>query len=306
MLEYIAKRLLQVIPVLLIVSVLVVCLTRLVPGDPIKNLLGEEVTKEQYDELAHKWGLDEPVPVQYVNYIKGLLQGDLGRTIYKNHSVSEELNVRFPKTFKVAVWSVLVSAVIGILFGVISALNRGKFWDSFIMVLSLIALSTPIFFLAIVLMVVFGVELKWLPIMGLSSWKHYILPVLSLAFQSIATITRTMRSTMLDVLNEDYIRTAYAMGIPRRVVIFKNAIRNAIIPVITVIGLQFGGLLTGAVITESVFSISGMGSFMIEGVTLRDYPIIQGTVIIFALIFVVVNLLTDLLYGLFDPRVSYK
>ena len=155
-------------------------------------------------------------------------------------------------------------------------------------------------------MVAFGVELKWLPVMGLSSWKHYILPVTSLACQSIATIARTMRSSMLDVLSEDYIRTAWACGIPRRVVIYKNAIRNAMIPVVTVIGFQFGSLLTGAAITETVFSINGMGSYMINGVTSRDYPVIQGTILVFATVFVVVNLITDLCYGLFDPRISYK
>ena len=306
MLEYIVKRILQIIPVLLIVIFLIVSLTRLVPGDPVSNILGEEANREQYEELQEKFGLDKPIIIQYVDYLGDLLHGDMGTTYFRNLPVSKEIGDRYPNTFRIAVMAAVVSTIIGIILGVTAALNRGKALDSVIMVLSLIAVSTPIFFLCIILMVAFGVELKWLPVMGLSSWKHYILPVTSLACQSIATIARTMRSSMLDVLSEDYIRTAWACGIPRRVVIYKNAIRNAMIPVVTVIGFQFGSLLTGAAITETVFSINGMGSYMINGVTSRDYPVIQGTILVFATVFVVVNLITDLCYGLFDPRISYK
>ena len=306
MLEYLIKRIIQIIPVFLIVSLLIVSLTRMVPGDPVRNILGEEATEEQYRELSEKFGLDKPVLVQYANYMKGLAKGDMGRTYFRNLPVAKEIGDRYPNTFRIAVLAAVVSTVIGIVLGVTAALNRGKIFDSLIMLLSLIAVSTPIFFLCIILMVIFGVELKWLPVMGLSSWKHYVLPVTSLAAQSIATISRTMRSSMLDVLGEDYIRTAWACGIPRHVVVYKNAVRNAMIPVVTIIGFQFGSLLTGAAITETVFSINGMGSYMITSVMSRDYPVVQGTILLFAIVFVVVNLITDLCYGLFDPRISYK
>lgn len=306
MLEYLIKRILQIIPVFLIVSLLIVSITRMVPGDPVRNILGEEATEEQYKELQEKFGLDKPILLQYADYMKKLAKGDMGRTYFRNLPVSKEIGDRYPNTFRIAIMAALISTVIGIILGVTAALHRGGIVDSLIMVLSLIAVSTPIFFLCIILMVVFGVELKWLPVMGLSSWKHYILPVVSLAAQSIATISRTMRSSMLDVLGEDYIRTAWVCGIPRHVVIYKNAIRNAMLPVITVIGFQFGSLLTGAAITEAVFSINGMGSYMVSGVMSRDYPVVQGTILLFALVFVVVNLITDLCYGLFDPRISYK
>ncbi|MEG0214777.1 MAG: ABC transporter permease [Hungatella sp.] len=306
MIEYIIKRIIQIVPVLLVVSFLIVSITRLVPGDPVRNILGEEATVEQYMELQEKFGLDQTILTQYVRYIKGLMKGDMGNTYFRNLPVSKEIGTRYPNTFKIAVIAAIISTIIGIALGVSAALQRGKIFDSLIMILSLIAISTPIFFLCIILMVIFGVELKWLPVMGLSSWKHYILPVTSLAAQSIATISRTMRSSMLDVMGEDYIRTAWACGIPRHVVVYKNAIRNAMIPVVTVIGVQFGALLTGAVITESVFSINGMGSYMVSGVMSRDYPVVQGTILLFALVFVVVNLITDLCYGLFDPRISYK
>ena len=306
MLEYLLKRLLQVIPVLLIVTLLIVCLTRMVPGDPIRLLLGEEATPEQYEELQKEFGLDKPVLVQYFNYMKNLFKGDMGTSFFKHLKVTDDIGNRYPYTIKLAIFSALVFTVIGVIFGVVAALNRGKFWDSLIVIISLIALSMPIFFLAIILMYIFGVNLKVLPIVGLSSWKHYILPVASLATQSVATITRSTRSAMLDVLGEDYIRTAKACGIPKRTVIYKNAIRNAMIPVITTIGIQFGGLLTGAVITETVFSINGMGTYMVNGVLMRDYPVVQGSILMFAIVFVVVNLITDISYGLFDPRISYK
>lgn len=306
MIEYLIKRVVQIIPVLLIVSFLIVSITRLVPGDPVRNILGEEATQEQYQELSEKFGLDKPILIQYGNYVKNLMKGDMGRTYFRNLPVAKEIGDRYPNTFKIALIAAIISTIIGIVLGVTAALHRGKIFDSVIMVLSLVAVSTPIFFLCIILMVVFGVELRWLPVMGLTTWKHYIMPVASLSAQSIATISRTMRSSMLDVLGEDYIRTAWACGIPRHVVIYKNAIRNAMIPVVTIIGFQFGSMLTGAAITESVFSLNGMGSYMVYGVMSRDYPVIQGTILIFALVFVVVNLLTDLCYGLFDPRISYK
>lgn len=306
MIEYIGKRMLQIIPVLLIVSFLIVCLTRLVPGDPVLLMLGEDAAPEQYAQVEAQMGLDKPIVVQYFDYMKGLLQGDMGKTYFRHLPVAKEIGTRYPNTFKIAVIAAIVSSLIGVSLGIYSALHRGTVIDSVIMILSLVAVSTPVFFMAILLMVAFGVELKWLPVMGLSSWKHYILPVASLAAQSVATISRTMRSSMLDVMEEDYIRTAIACGIPRPVMIFKNALRNAIVPVVTVIGVAFGQLLTGAAITESVFSINGMGSYMITGVMSRDYPVVQGTILIFALVFVAVNLITDLCYGLFDPRISYK
>lgn len=308
MLNYICKRLLQIIPVLLVVTFLIVCMTRFVPGDPIRSLLGDEGNPEQYAELREAFGLDKPIWQQFIDYLKNALSGDLGISYFRQRPILEEIKSRFPSTIKIAVIATVVSSAIGIVFGVVAALNRGKFMDSLIMVFSLVALSTPIFFMAIILMILFGIKLKWLPVMsmGLSSWKMFVLPVAALATQSVATVARTMRSSMLDVLGEDYIRTAKAAGIPNRVVIYKNGLRNALIPIITVVGVQFGQLLTGAVITEQVFSISGLGRYLVDNVMQRDYPAIQGSVLLFALIFVVVNLVTDLCYGLADPRISYE
>lgn len=308
MLNYICKRLLQVIPVLLVVTFLIVCMTRFVPGDPVRSLLGEEGKPEQYAELREAFGLDKPILVQFTDYIKKAITGDLGNSYFRQRPIIEEIQARLPSTFKIAVIATGVSAAIGIVFGITAALNRNKFMDTLIMVFSLVALSTPIFFLAIILMIVFGLELRWLPVMsmGLSSWKMFVLPVVALATQSVATITRTMRSSMLDVLGEDYIRTAKAAGVPSRVVIYKNGLRNALIPVITVVGVQFGQLLTGAVITEQVFSINGLGRYLVDNVMQRDYPAIQGSVLLFALFFVIVNLVTDLCYGLADPRISFE
>lgn len=308
MLEYFIKRFIQIIPVLFLVTLLIVSIVRITPGDPVRTILGEEAGEGQYEELQKELGLDKSILSQYGSYLKGLSQGNMGRSYFLHRPVTEDLGNRYVYTFRLALATVLVSAIFGIIFGVIAALNRGKMIDSIIVTLSLVGLSIPIFFTGMILIIIFGVKLRWLPIVGLTSWKYYILPVISLGTQSIAVITRTTRSAMLEVLCEDYVRTAKAFGLSKRTIIYNNALRNAMIPVITTIGVQFGGLLTGAVVTEKVFSINGIGSYMVNGVLMRDYPVIQGTILMFAIAFVFINLFTDLSYVLFDPRVrrSYK
>ena len=305
MVNYIIKRILNVIPVLLVVSFVVFMIVRLVPGDPVKNMLGMNATEEQITLTRAELGLDKPLLQQYVTYMKGLLHGDMGKSILTKQTVVSEIESRLGNTIKLAAFSTVFSLVVGVILGIIAALNRSKIWDSIIMVISLLAVSTPVFFLGLLLMLLFAVNLRLLPSVGLSTPAHYVLPVVTLGMQSVGIVARTTRSSMLDVLGEDYVRTGKASGVPRKTLIYKNAMRNALIPIITVIGLRFGNLLTGAALTETVFTIKGVGTLLVNSVSQRDYPLIQGCVLMFALIFVLVNLVTDLCYAIADPRVKY-
>ena len=305
MLNYIVKRILNVIPVLIVVSFVVFMIVRLVPGDPVKNMLGMNATEEQITLTRQELGLDRPLLEQYVTYMKGILKGDLGKSILTKQTVVYEISTRLGNTLRVAALSTLFSLVVGVILGIIAALNRSKIWDTLIMILSLLAVSTPVFFLGLLMMLLFAVTLGWFPTVGLSTPLHYVMPVVTLGMQSVGIVARTTRSSMLDVLGEDYVRTAKASGIPRGTLIYKNALRNALIPIMTVIGLRFGNLLTGAALTETVFTIKGIGTLLVESVSQRDYPLIQGCVLMFAVVFVVVNLVTDICYAFADPRVKY-
>lgn len=305
MLNYIIKRIINVIPVLIVVSFIVFMIVRLVPGDPVKNMLGMNATEEQIQLTRAELGLNKPLLQQYVTYMKGLLKGDLGKSILTKQTVVSEIASRLPNTIKLAVLSTFFSLVVGVVLGIIASLNRGKIWDSIIMVISLLAVSTPVFFLGLLMMLLFCVNLKIFPSVGFSTPMHWVLPVITLGMQSVGIVARTTRSSMLDVLGEDYVRTARASGIPYKTLVFKNTMRNALIPIITVIGLRFGNLLTGAALTETVFTIKGIGNLLVNSVSQRDYPLIQGCVLLFALIFVLVNLVTDICYAFADPRVKY-
>lgn len=305
MLNYSIKRILSVIPVLLIVSFVVFMIVRLVPGDPVKNMLGMNATEEQILLTKAELGLDQPLLKQYITYMKGLLHGDLGKSILNKQSVASLMGARFPTTIKIAVFSTIFSITVGMILGIMAALNHSKVVDSIIMVVSLLAVSTPVFFLGLLMMLVFSVWLKVLPSVGLTTPLHYILPVVTLGMQSVGIVARTTRSAMLDVLGEDYVRTAKAAGVPHGTLVYKNAMKNALIPVITIAGLRFGNLLTGAALTETVFAIQGIGTLLVNSVSQRDYPLIQGCILMFAVVFVFVNLITDLCYAVVDPRVSY-
>lgn len=304
MLWYIIKRIMQIIPMLLVVAFVVFFMLRLIPGDPVANMLGNDLTEEALAAMRVKLGFDKPLPEQFVNFIRNAVKGDLGTSIYTKKPVMDEIRSKMANTLKLAFGGICVASVVGIFFGILSAVKHNKFTDNFIMVLSLLSVSTPSFFLALILMLIFSLYLGWLPSMGLKTPLSYVLPVVTLGAQGIGIIARTTRSAMLDVLSQDYIRTSRSRGIPENVVVFSHALKNALIPVITVIGLRFGGLLAGATIVETIFSVPGMGRYIVDGVSKRDYPVVQGGVLVMAAAFVVINLIVDILYSFVDPRIK--
>lgn len=302
---YILKRILQVIPVLIVISFVCFIMIRLVPGDPVANMMGLGATKEAIEAQREALGLNQPIMTQYVNFVKGVFSGDFGTSIVLRKPVLGEILKRYPATIKLAIGGTIFATVVGCIFGMISAVKQNKFADNVIMVCSLLAVSTPSFFLALIMLLVFAVQLKWLPSMGLRTPLHYILPIVTLGMQSVGLVARTTRSSMLEVLGQDYIRTSKSMGVSQIKLVTNHAFKNALIPVITVVGLRFGGLLAGSMLVETVFSIQGIGSLMVSGVLNRDYPVVQGTVLVLATTFVLVNLLVDILYAVADPRIKY-
>ena len=305
MLGYTIKRILQVIPVLLIISFICFMMIRLVPGDPVANMLGVNASKEAIAAQRAELGLDKPLLTQYGDFLVKALQGDLGKSITTRRPVIDEIAQRYPATLKLALGATVFAAVVGITFGVLSAVKQNKLTDNVIMVFSLLSVSTPSFFLALVMMLLFSIHLGWLPSMGLRTPLHYVLPIITLGMQSVGLIERTTRSSMLEVLRQDYIRTSRSRGISQAVIVMRHAFKNALIPVVTVVGLRFGGLLAGSMLVEAVFSVPGIGRFMVDGVLKRDYPVVQGTVLVLATTFVLVNLAVDLIYALIDPRIKY-
>ncbi len=332
---YVVRRILGLIPVLLGISLLIFGITRAVPGDPATVLLGQRATEEARERLRQDLGLDQPLPLQYFSFVSRALQGDLGRSIYSRIPVRESLLLRFPATLELALSAMLFSLLVGIPAGVLAALRRGSLVDTGIMFVALAGVSFPVFWLAIIFIYIFAVNLgvlppsgrlsqavsfQFQPVTGLYvldgllrgrpevSWnalRHLILPALALSTIPTAIVVRMTRSAMLEVLSQDYIRTASAKGIARFRVVNKHALRNALLPVVTVVGLSFGSLLSGAILTETVFSWPGVGRWIYDAISARDYPIIQGGVIFVAFIFVIVNLIVDLSYALIDPRIQY-
>lgn len=306
MLKYTIRRLLQTIPLLIAISFAAFIMMHLVPGDPVRNMMGIEASKEAVEAERERLGLNDPLLVQYGRFLGGVLQGDLGTSIFTKQSVTDEILKKYPATIKLALGGTIFASVVDILAGIVSAVKRNKLTDNIIMVLSLISVSTPSFFLALVLMLFFSLQLGWLPSMGLRTPLHYVLPIITLGMQSVGTIARTTRSSMLEVLGQDYIRTSRSRGIPERVIIYSHAFKNAIIPVLTIVGLRFGGLLAGSMLVETVFSIPGIGRYLVDAVLERDYPVVQSTVLVLACTFVLVNLIVDLLYAVADPKIRYE
>ena len=331
---YITKRLLMLIPVLLGVSVLSFLLIHLAPGDPARTMAGEHASSQTINAIIEKYGLDKPLTTQYWIWLKRVMRGDMGRSIVSNEYVTKEILDRFPSTVELTLFSLMIAIIVGFFAGIISATKQYSALDYTTMGIALFGVSMPVFWLGIMLMMVFGVFLRWLPIGGrinilipfqritglylldslikgnfaafVSALRYLILPSITLSTIPMATIARVTRSSMLEVLRQDYIRTERAKGLPERTVIYKHAVKNAMLPVITVIGLNFGLLLAGAILTETVFSWPGMGRYVVKAVGMRDYPAVQGCVLFFALMFVVVNLITDVLYIFIDPRIKYK
>ncbi|MEF2600708.1 MAG: nickel ABC transporter permease [Fusobacterium mortiferum] len=302
--KYVLKRILLLIPVLLGVSLLVFAIMSLTPGDPAQLILGENAPKEAVLKLREEMGLNDPFFMQYFRFVKNAIMGDCGRSYTTGREVFGEIFARFPNTLILAVIGIIISVCIGIPIGIISATRQYSFLDSFSMVIALLGVSMPVFWLGLMLILTFSVKLGWLPSGGFDGLKSIILPAVTLGVGSAAIITRMTRSSMLEVIRQDYIRTARAKGVAEKVVINKHALKNALIPIITVVGLQFGHLLGGAVLTESVYSWPGVGRLMVDAIRQKDTPTVLAAVVFLAAAFSVVNLLVDILYAYVDPRIK--
>jgi peptide/nickel transport system permease protein len=303
MTRLIAGRLAAAVPTLLAVSLCVFAIVRLIPGDPARVLAGDFATDSVIEELRHRWRLDEPLPVQYATYVAGLVRGDFGRSIASTTPVLPELLERFERTLELALAAIAVAVAVGGVAGIVSAVRRSTVTDFVATALALTGVSTPIFWSGLVLILLFSVTLGWLPAGGAGSLRHLVLPALSLGLFGAGVVARQTRSGMLEVLGEDFVRTARGKGLPERIVVGKHALRNALIPVVTVVGDQFGRMLGGAILTETVFAWPGMGRYLVDAIAQRDYPVVQGVILVFAASFVLINLLVDVSYSLLDPRV---
>ena len=304
MLKYIIKRIIGVIPTLIIVTTFVFFFVRLIPGDPARLVAGPQATLEDVEVVREELGLNKPIVTQYVDYVTGLFHGDLGMSLRTKRPVATEVSLRYMNTVTLTLGSLAWSVVVGVLLGVWSGKHRSKWQDYTGMTMAISGISMPSFWIGFLLIMVFSVNLKWLPTTGADSWKSFILPSIALGTSIAAIIARFTRSSIIEVMKEDYIRTARAKGLRERTVIWKHAFRNAMISVVTVVGLQFGFLLGGSVVTESVFAFPGLGSLLVESVNYRDYNAIQSLILIFSLHFVVINLVVDILYALLNPEIK--
>ena len=334
MTSYIIRRLLSLIPTLFGVSIIVFLFLRMIPGDPALALAGEHATDANVERIREEFGLNKPLPEQYITYMGKVLRGDLGRSILSRRPISDEIRVRFPATLELSICALIVALVVGLPAGIISATKRNSRIDNIAMVGSLLGISMPIFWLGLMLNWFFAVRLGWLPSVTrldsgielqritnliivdsiltgnaealINGVKHLVLPAVALGTIPMAIIARMTRSAMLEVLEQDYVRTARAKGLAERVVTFKHALKNAMLPVITILGLQVGVLLSGAVLTETIFAWPGIGRWLYLSILSRDYPIVQGMALFITSLFLVVNLLVDLSYALVDPRIRYR
>lgn len=306
MYQYIIRRLLLTIPVVIGVSIIVFGIIRLLPGDPARALAGVNATPEYIQQVREQYGLDDPVYVQYWNFISNMVQGDLGTSTFSNRPVTTEISERFPRTLLLASVSLFIATIVGVSAGIVSATRRNSVFDNASMFVALVGVAAPVFWLALMLQLLFAVQLRWLPATGLGGIDHLILPSITLGMASAALMARITRSSVLDVLRQDFITTARAKGVSERMVIYKHALKNALIPVVTVLGLQFGILLGGAVLTETVFAWPGVGRLLVDAILRRDYPVVQGTVMLLAFLFVIINLVVDIIYAFLDPRIHYQ
>jgi peptide/nickel transport system permease protein len=308
-LRYVARRIFLLVPVLVGVTILVFGLIHLAPGDPVVVIMGADYNAAAADRLRQELGLDKPIWVQYSIWLSRIVQGDLGRSLFQNAPVGPLIVERVPLTLQLAISGMVVAILVGLPLGILAATKPNTIWDHIGRVIALIGVSMPVYWWGLLLLVAFAVQLRWFPAGGSPAEfgvRALVLPALALGTSFAALIARTTRSSLLEVFTQDYVRTARAKGLQERMVIMRHALSNALIPIITVIGLQFGTLLGGAVLTETIFSLPGVGRLMIDSITRRDYPVIQGCVLVIALGFVLVNLMTDLLYGLVDPRVRLR
>jgi peptide/nickel transport system permease protein len=305
MIRYLLLRLLWVVPVLLGVSLIVFSIMKLVPGDVAQVIAGLDGTAEDIEMIRRELGLDRPAPEQYFTFMARSLQGDFGRSAVTRRPVTEEIASRVGPTAELAIASFAIAIVLGLITGVVSATRRYTIWDNLATLISLIGVSMPVFWLGLMLVLLFSVTLGWLPSSGAGTFAQLVMPALALGSASTAIIARQTRSGMLEVLNQDYVRTARAKGLTERVVLVRHALKNALIPTITVAGLQVGYLMGGAVLAETVFARPGLGRLLVDSIARRDIPVVQTTIMLLSVTFVLVNLLVDLLYVKLDPRIQY-
>ncbi|EIO1671406.1 glutathione ABC transporter permease GsiC [Salmonella enterica] len=306
MLNYVLKRLLGLIPTLLIVAVLVFLFVHLLPGDPARLIAGPEADAQVIALVRQQLGLDQPLHVQFWHYITHVLQGDFGTSMVSRRPVSEEIASRFLPTLWLTITSMIWAVLFGMAIGIAAAVWRNRWPDRLGMTLAVTGISFPAFALGMLLMQIFSVDLGWLPTVGTDSWQHYILPSLTLGAAVASVMARFTRSSFVDVLSEDYMRTARAKGVSETWVVLKHGLRNAMIPVVTMMGLQFGFLLGGSIVVEKVFNWPGLGRLLVDSVDMRDYPVIQAEVLLFSLEFILINLVVDVLYAAINPAIRYK
>jgi glutathione transport system permease protein len=306
MLNYFLKRLAGLIPTLLIVAVLVFLFVHMLPGDPARLAAGQDADEQTVAMVRKDLGLDQPLPKQFVHFFANMLQGDFGTSIRTRRPVSAEIGERFGPTVMLTITSMVWSVIFGMGIGIVSAVYRNRWPDRLGMTLAVSGISFPAFALGMLLMQIFSVGLGWLPTVGASSWKHYILPSITLGAAVAAVMARFTRASFVEVIQEDFVRTARAKGVAEFSVIAKHTLRNALIPVVTMMGLQFGFLLGGSILVEAVFNWPGLGRLLVDSVLMRDYPVIQTLVLLFSLEFILINLVVDVLYGFINPTIRYK
>jgi len=303
--RFLFQRFLLFLPTLAGALTLVFFLIHLVPGDPIEIMLGETASSTDKESLRRELGLDQPLRVQYVDFLTRLLAGDLGHSLYEKGDVSDLILARFPATLELTLAAMAIALLIAFPLGILAAVNRGSWIDRLSLSFSLLGLAMPNFWLGPLLMIVFSIELGWLPVSGRGGLSHLILPSLTLGTAMAAILTRMIRSGLLEVIHEDYIQTARAKGLSERTVWLKHALRNALLSVVTIMGLQFGSLLTGSIITETIFTWPGIGRLTVQAIQTRDYPLVQGCILVIVLSYLTVNLVTDIFYRVVDPRIRY-
>ncbi len=307
MTSYIIRRILVAIPVFLAVTVLVFALRALVPGDPVEIMFFGESPPPEVVEMIHKsWGLDKPIYEQYYIYMSRIVKGDFGTSFRSRQPVMKDIAARYPNTLRLAFTGLTLAVLLGVITGVISAVKQNTLFDFGSMIVALVGVSMPAFWMALLMMYYFSVKWSLLPAMGTGTWKHLVMPSLTLGLLSASVTARMVRSSMLEVLRQDFVRTARSKGLSERVVVYKHALKNALIPVVTLIGLQFGSLLGGAFITETVFAYHGLGELGVMAINNRDFPVVQGVILVISSIYVLVNLIVDVMYGFIDPRIRYS
>ena len=304
MTKYIVRRLILIIPILIGISIILFTIMNLTPGDPAQMLIGDTYTEEALVQLRHELGLDQPFFVRYFNYMKNALRGDFGISYRTRNPVFDEVFARFPHTVAIAMLSIVIQVVVGIIVGIVAAVKQYSLLDTVSQAITMILASVPDFWIGLMLLLFFSVKLKLLPLSGIESWKGYILPAVAVALPYMANLIRLTRSTMLDVMRMDYIQTAQSKGVPKKSVIFKHALKNALLPVVTIAGVNMSWMLGGTIVIEQVFNIPGIGSLMITSMRNKDTPVVMATVMFIALLSCLINLATDLIYAAIDPRVK--